>query len=114
MDEQTRRTVCRMIAGLVSTDGDFADSERAFLDKVLTQFEIPESEWDAIFPLLEHDEAASALAELPKDVQQMAFSLLLEAAHADGVIAPEEREYLEAVGSAIGLDPSELRTRIGA
>jgi uncharacterized tellurite resistance protein B-like protein len=112
MDHQTKRTVCRMIAGLVSTDGEFSDAERSFLDKVLTEFEIPESEWDAIFPLLEFDEATDAIAALASPVQQTAFSLLLEAARADGVVAPEEVTYLEAVGEAMGMDAAELEARL--
>jgi hypothetical protein len=108
MDEQTKRTACRMIAGLVAADDDFSESERRFLDKVLERFDIPESEWDAIFPLLEYDEAEAAIRTLAPDAQRETFLLLLDAARVDGVISVDERKYLELIGHAIGMSDSDL------
>jgi uncharacterized tellurite resistance protein B-like protein len=113
MDEQAKRVVCRMIAGLVAGDEDFADSEREFLDKVLQRFEIPEAEWDAIFPLLEHDEAEAALRELDPATQRETFELLLQAAQVDGHIADSERAYLRLVGGVIGLSEQDVDERLG-
>lgn len=114
MDERAKRVVCRMIAGLVASDDDFDDSERLFVDKVLARFGIPESEWDAIFPLVEHDEAEAALRTLDESAQRETFELLLQAAHADGHIAESERAYLELVGRAIGLTEEAIDDRIAA
>lgn len=108
MDEQTKRTACRMIAGLVATDDDFSDAERQFVDRVLSRFGIPESEWDAIFPLLEPDEAEAAIRGLDPAAQRETFQLLLEAARVDGVVSDDERRYLELVGRAIGMSDAEL------
>lgn len=112
MDEATKRIACRMIAGLVATDEDFSDGERQFLDKVLVQFGIPEEEWDAIFPLLEHDAAEAAIRGLDPIAQKEIFELLLEAALVDGSIVQEERNYIEVVGRAIGLSDEELGRRL--
>jgi uncharacterized tellurite resistance protein B-like protein len=112
MDEATKRVACRMIAGLVATDEDFSDSERLFLDKVLQQFGIPESEWDAIFPLLDHDAAEEAIRELDPAAQKEIFELLIEAALVDGTVAPEERAYIDVVGGAIGLVDAEIERRL--
>lgn len=112
MDEEMKRLVCRMVAGLVASDEEFDDAERAFLDKVLRKFEIPESEWDAIFPLVEPDEAASAMRTLDPATQREAFELLVEGALADGKIVAEEAAYMRVIGDAIGMDPATLNARI--
>ncbi|MEN9577574.1 MAG: hypothetical protein RJA70_583 [Pseudomonadota bacterium] len=112
MDEEMKRLVCRMVAGLVASDEDFDDSERAFLDKVLTQFEVPEDEWGAIFPLVEPEEAATAMRSLDTDTQRVTFELLMEGALADGKIAPEEATYLRLIGEAIGMDAASLDARV--
>jgi uncharacterized tellurite resistance protein B-like protein len=112
MDEQAKRLVCRMVAGLVASDEDFDDSERQFVDKVLVRFGIPETEWDAIFPLLEHDEAEAAMWRLDEAAQKETFELLLEAALADGTVVEAEREYLEIVGRAMGLSTEAVHARI--
>lgn len=112
MDDETKRIACRMVAGLVASDEDFADSERNFLDKVLHQFGIPESEWDAIFPLLEHEEAEKTIRALDPMAQKETFELLLEAALVDGIIADEERSYLNVIGKAIGMTDDQLNARL--
>ena len=112
LDEANKRLVCRMVAGLVASDDDFDDDEREFVDKMLQRFDIPETEWDAIFPLVEHDEAEAAIRALDETSQGETFRLLLEAAHADGRIAESEREYLKIVGHAIGLSDEAVEERI--
>ncbi len=112
MDEETKRLVCRMVAGLVASDEDFDDREREFVDKVLKQFGIPESEWDAIFPLVEPEEAASVMAGLDSTAQKEGFELLIEAAMADGKIVEEEVDYISIIGRAIGLSDAELEQRL--
>lgn len=114
MDEKSKRLVCRMVAGLLASDADFDDSERAFVDKVLEQFGIPETEWDAIFPLLEHDEAEAAMWRLDDATQKETFELLLRAAFADGTIVDSEREYLHLVGRTLGLTPEAVDARIAS
>jgi uncharacterized tellurite resistance protein B-like protein len=112
MNEETKRIVCRMIAGLLTSDEDFTESERRFVDKLLGEFGIPASEWDAIFPLLDQDEAEQAIRSLQPEQQQEAFNLLVSATLADGIIAEEERDYLSMVGKVIGISDAELLVRL--
>jgi hypothetical protein len=98
----------------VTTDLDVGDDERAFLDKVMAEFEIPESEWGALFPLMEPQEARDALSELEPVVRDEAIHLLLQAATVDRVVNEAEREYLSCVAEAAGIDASELSRRIDA
>lgn len=110
MDADTSRKVCRLIAGLVVSDDDFAPEEEAFIDRMLERFGIGERE--AIFPIVAHDEAAAEVRALPASVQEEMLVLLLEAAVADGRIADEERAYLRVVGGAMGLDEARVDERM--
>ena len=112
MDKELRRKICRLIAGLVVADDDLEPTEEAFLDKLLAKFEIPASERDTIFPIVDRDEAAQAIRELPKDAQAAALDLLIAATLADGVVAPEERAYLDAVAVELGIARADLERRI--
>lgn len=112
MDKQMRTEVCRLIAGLVVADDDLTAAEEAFLDRVLRTFEIPETERDAIFPIVDKDEAAATMRKLPQSAQNATLALLVEATAADGVVAPEERAYLDAVASEIGISHAELERAI--
>lgn len=110
MDLETRHNVCRLIAGLVVSDDDFAPEEEAFIDRMLKRFDVAER--DTIFPIISHDEAAAQMRALSAEVQQEALTLLIEAAAADGRIADEERAYLRVVGEAVGLDGTAIEARL--
>jgi len=109
-----KRSICRLIAGIVVADDDLEPSEEAFLDKLLAHFDIPESERDTIFPIVDRDEAAQAIRGLPKEAQASALKLLIEATVADGVVKPEERDYLDAVAKELGVVGSDLERQISA
>lgn len=112
MNEETKRLVCRMVAGLVASDEEFTDSEREFVEKVMGQFGIPKSEWDAIFPLVEPEEASAEIAALNGTARELTMNLLVQAAAADGVIADEEVAYLNAVADAMGVHQQVVEFRL--
>ena len=107
-----RHTVCRLIAGLVVSDDELAPEEDAFIDRLLARFGVPAGDRDTIFPILDRAEAALKIRDLPAPVQDEAMKLLIEAAVADGKIATEEREYLTAVGEALGIGEEVLEKRV--
>jgi uncharacterized tellurite resistance protein B-like protein len=111
MDLDTRLKICQLVAGIVIADDILDASEEKFLDRLLQSFGI-ESGRDAVFPLVDRDEAAAQMKAMAKEGQDEAMRLLIEAACADGQIAPEERDYLRAVGDAIGLPAHELAHRV--
>ena len=113
MDESVRRNVCRLIAGIVVSDEDLSPEEDAFVDRMLQRFGIPLSERDVIFPIVDATEAAAAMRALDPAVRQEAFGLLLDAAAADGSIAPEELTYLEAVSDVVGVSRDDLGDKLG-
>lgn len=112
MDESARRNVCRLIAGIVVSDEDLSPQEDAFVDRMLTRFGIPLEERQVVFPIIDASDAADAMRELEPAVQQEAFGLLIEAAAADGSIAPEELTYLEAVAEVVRVTKDELADRL--
>jgi uncharacterized tellurite resistance protein B-like protein len=114
VDKELRRNICRLIAGLVVADDDLEPAEDAFVDKMLAKFEIPADERDTIFPIVDRSEAAEMIRQLPKDAQATALELLIDATVADGVVAPEEKAYLEAVGQELGVPPAEIEKRVSA
>lgn len=114
MDDSLRHQVCRLIAGLIVSDDDLDEKEDAFIDRLLTRFSIPLSQRETIFPIVDRSEASDAMKNLPPEAQQEAMTLLIEAAAADGKIAPEERAYLDTVAAVIGLSSDALDARIKA
>lgn len=112
MDESVRRNVCRLIAGIVVSDEDLSPQEDAFVDRMLTRFGIPLEERQVVFPIIDASDAADAMRELEPAVQREAFGLLIEAAAADGSIAPEELTYLEAVAEVVGVTKDDLGDRL--
>ena len=111
MDSDTRQKICQLVAGIVIADDILDEHEEAFLDRLLERFGM-ESGRDALFPLVDRDEAAAQMKALPKDAQDEALRLLIEAACTDGQIAPEEREYLHAVAAAIDVPATALARRV--
>ena len=112
MDEVLRKKICRLIAGIVVADDELDDKEDAFLDRMMLKFGIPTDQREELFPIVDADEAVAEMKTLPKDVQTEAFALLVDAACADGQVVPEERAYLDAVGSSIGLDAATVEERL--
>jgi uncharacterized tellurite resistance protein B-like protein len=112
MDENLKRQICQLVAGIVVADEDLDPSESAFIDRVLGRFGIPADERDVIFPIVETSEAVARVSRLPPEVQEETLDLLVQAAAADGKIVPEEREYLKAVAKALGRDDRALATLV--
>jgi uncharacterized tellurite resistance protein B-like protein len=110
VDAELRHNVCRLIAGLVVSDDDFAPEEEAFIERLLARFGVNDRE--TIFPIIGHDEAAAEMRAMPRAVQEEAMGLLVEAAVADGKVADEEAAYLRVVGEVLGLDEAAVRQRL--
>jgi uncharacterized tellurite resistance protein B-like protein len=114
VDKELRTKICRLIAGIVVADDNLEPAEEAFLDRMLAKFEIPASERDSIFPIVDRDEAAATIRQLPADVQKTVLSLLIEATAADGAVAPEERSYLDVVAAEMGVTGAEVDRALAA
>src|SRR5262249_19725780 len=93
-------------------DDDLDPKEDALLERLLATFGIPSSEREVIFPIIDANEAVSALRDQPASVRDQALALLIEGAVADGKIADEERSYLVVVADAMGGSHAELDARL--
>jgi 2-hydroxychromene-2-carboxylate isomerase len=112
VDAELSHTVCRLVAGLVVSDDDFAPEEEDFIERMLERFGVPDRAM--IFPILDKNDAAESVRALPREVQEEALRTLIDAAIADGKVVDEERGYLRAVGEAMGLDGAAMDARIEA
>lgn len=100
------------MAGIVVSDDVLDPREERFVDKMLEEFSIPDSERGAIFPILDGEEAAESLARMSPEIQEEVMELLIQAAAADGEIVPEEEDYLRAVAKVAGVEEDELHERL--
>jgi uncharacterized tellurite resistance protein B-like protein len=112
MDEETRRKVCRLIAGIVVVDDDLDESEDMFIDRMLAQFNLSSDERDALFPIMDTKEAAEEFRSLAPEVRFEALDLLVQAAAIDGQYVDEEKEYLHAVCDVVGITTAEIDKRV--
>lgn len=112
LDLATRRKICQLVAGIVTADGKLDTKEAAFVYRVCKSFGIEATTRDAIVPLVDAEAAAMQIQELPRQAQDEALRLVLDAACVDGQIQPQEREYLRAIGSALGISNEDLERRI--
>jgi hypothetical protein len=110
VDPDLSHTICRLVAGLIVSDDDFAPEEEAFIERMLARFGVPDRAM--IFPIMDQEEAAASMRGLPREVQEEALRTLIEAAAADGKVVSEERGYLCTVGAALGLDAAAVDRRL--
>jgi uncharacterized tellurite resistance protein B-like protein len=113
MDAETRQKLCQLVAGIIIADDILDEHEEQFIDRLIERFGLGNSR-DVIFPLVDRDEAAEQIKQLPKDAQDEAVGLLIEAACIDGQIAPEERDYLRAIAAALAIPETVLAKRVAA
>lgn len=106
-----RRNICRLVAGILVSDEDFAESERSFLARIYARFGLPEEESATIDPV-DVGSAAGVLRELPDEVQAKVLALLIEAAIADGVVDGREHAYLLVAGAALGIEADVVEKRV--
>ena len=112
MDLTTRQKICQLVAGIVITDDVLDAKEEAFVDRMIASFGLSDTNRDVIFPLVDGKEAAEEITRLPKEAQEEAFRLLIEAAAVDGEIVPEERAYLKQVADVLGITQDDIEQRL--
>jgi uncharacterized tellurite resistance protein B-like protein len=101
-----------LIAGIVVADDDLDETEDKFVDRMLRHFSLSSEERDALFPIMDAQEAADEFRALPNDVRLQAFDLLIEAAAVDGRYTEEEKGYLHAVADVIDIKAAEVDKRV--
>lgn len=112
MDVEERHKVCQLIEAVIGADGVVADAERAFLQRIVQRFGLPERTSDAPLGAADYGRTTATLRTLAKDAQPRVMALLVEAAVADGKVDPEERALLLASAASLGIEATALEERI--
>lgn len=112
MDPELRRSIARLVAGIVLTDDELHPREERFLSRLFDRLGIGAGERALIRPAVDGEDAVKGIRELPSQMRDEVLSMLIEAASVDDKLADEERHYLEVVATAMGLDEEELERRI--
>src|SRR5688572_26871111 len=94
---------CHLLAEVLSADGMMTDSERAVLDRTMSEMELSDEERDAVKHFEGAEGAAAAFATQPEDARQALIDALVEAALADGKLSPNETAAVKRIAAAIGL-----------
>ena len=113
LDTQTKRRVCKVVAGLVAADRQVHELEEEFFDD-LTEALGLDPEEDLLLPPLSVEEATAEARGLSGDVREAMLDLLVEMAAADGKVAEGERSYLDAVAKALELPEGDMDARLAA
>jgi len=112
VEVEQREKIVGLIEDVIAADGVVSDEEREFLRKVLERFGIDaSSRADRLVPSAPGSSVAT-LRALDPDVQVRVMALLVEAAVADGCVAPEERAFLLASAASLGIEAQALEERI--
>ncbi|MEM9691704.1 MAG: TerB family tellurite resistance protein [Myxococcota bacterium] len=115
MDAATRRRVCELIAGIISSDGHLDPSELVFMLRTFKAFGIATGQEDeAVSPAIAKHDAVASMRALPAEVREETLQLLIQSAAADGKVVPAERAYLSAVAEAAEVPEADLERRIDA
>jgi len=112
VEVEQREKIVGLIEDVIAADGVVSDEEREFLRKVLERFGIDaSSRADRLVPSAPGSSVAT-LRALDPDVQVRVMALSVEAAVADGCVAPEERAFLLASAASLGIEAQALEERI--
>ena len=108
MDGDTARRVCQLVAGVLCSDGEMNEDERAFLKRVLEGFGMPTDV--ALMPTYEED-VAGVLRGLPEAHRWRALDLVIKSAVVDGMITPQERGIIDVVAKELDIPHDDLIDR---
>jgi tellurite resistance protein len=114
MDDKTARRICCLIAGIVAVDGRLEQAEQEYVARILRWFNLPFLSHEDLTPIPTAVEAAAELSRAPKEVQDEAFELMVQAVAADRVFSDKERGYLMTVAAAIGVAEQDASRRVEA
>ncbi len=101
-----------LIEAVIAADGVVVEEERAFLRKVMERFGMSAHERGDRVVASDPGRTTLTLRALAPDAQVRVMALLVDAAVADGCVAPEERALLLASAATLGIDATALEERI--
>jgi uncharacterized tellurite resistance protein B-like protein len=94
---------CLLVAKVLVADGMMTDEERAFLDAIVRQLGLTDDERRLVTELDGMAEAEAVARVLPAHDKQALLDMLVDAAAADGRLAPLEMGVVTRLRAALGL-----------
>jgi len=95
---------CLLISKVLVADGMMDDSERAYLDAIMTRMGLDADERHSVIELENWDAAEAIVAELSVEERLDLIELLVDAAASDGHLSPHELATIQRVEKALGVD----------
>ena len=95
---------CLLISKVLVADGMMADSERAYLDAIMTRLGLDADERRSVIELENWDDAEAIVAALSVEDRLDLIELLVDAAASDGHLSPHELATIQRVEKALGVD----------
>lgn len=94
--------IIRAVVAVLAADGKIGEDERGFLQRLGKRLGVTEEALEAALDEVRKGEMTLAF---PEDVAERKrfFDTMVEAARADGAVAPEEEKLLELVASRLGI-----------
>jgi tellurite resistance protein len=112
MNPEEQAKVIELIEAVIGADGVVEEEERAFLRRVINRFGLSADDRGDTVVASDPGRMMLNLRALGPDDQMRVMALLVDAAVADGVVAPEERALLLASAATLGIDAATLEERI--
>ena len=94
--------ILNSVVSMLVTDGKLLPEESEFLKRVCRRLELSENALEEAFEKFAQGEAYVYLPE-EEDEKRRLLSYLMEAVVADGKVAPQEQQLLEAVATRLGV-----------
>ena len=95
---------CLLISKVLVADGMMAESERAYLEAIMTRLGLDADERHAVIELEGWDAAEGIVAGLSVEERLDIIELLVDAAASDGHLSPHELATIQRVEQALGVD----------
>lgn len=109
LDEETRRRICSLIAGVICADDRMTPEERTFLRGVMIRLQIePDT---ALMPIYAA-EAPAEIRKLPRSLLHTTLDLAIFAAVADGEVVAAERRLVDAIAIELGVSRCDVDRRL--
>ncbi len=103
----TPEEMIRSVMCILAADGTINTQEKQFLQQLCQRFHISGDVVRAAFQEVKHGKGHIAIPDTAKEQKQF-FSLLVQAAMADGTVGSPERKMLNAVAAKLGISAAAL------
>ncbi len=99
----TKVAKCLLISKVLVADGMMQESERAFLDRLMTKLGLDGDERRSVIELEGWDEAEGIANALSLEERLELVELMVDAASADGHLSGNELQTIKRVEQALGI-----------